>query len=225
VNEHPLARRARPRRALTTALAAAALAAGPAPAPAVPPAASAAAPDWRVGSALGFEFGMGDADYTAAKLRVEAERPVRDLAPEARLSAVVSLGLSHPSGKVSVPIAFDPFLGFETADLTWDANVFELVPAARVVWAASPNVAFYGDGGLGLAYTVARATLPSSLAALGVKSPEEDGLAAVLRLGAGALWSPTPSLRVGLEALGLQLRFGNGVGSAYTLVASLSHRL
>jgi hypothetical protein len=219
VQGSPPARRGSLRRALAACAFLAALAASPAHAQ------EPASPDWRVGSTLGFEIGIGDEDYSTVKVRLDAERPLRELSAKARLGLVVSLGLSHPSGKESIPVAWDPYTGgYETADLTWDANVFELVPSVRFLHATSPKVALFADGGLGFAWTTSRATLPPELAALGVEALD-DGAAGVVRLAGGIVWTPTPRVRVGLEAVGLHVRFGGGVGSAFNLAASISHQL
>lgn len=221
MNRNPLARRA-PSRCVLLAAAVAAAVGAAAPARAQ----SLAAGEWRVGSAFGVELGMGDEKYGSAKVRVEAERDWRELSPEARLGLVVSLGLSHPSDEVTVPIGFDPFTGtFETAELTWDANVFELIPAARVTWTASPVLSFHADAGLGLAYTAANVELPGILADLGIEGEVDDGIAGVLRLAGGVFWTPRPGLRVGVEGVGLHVRFGGGVGTAFDLLATVSHRL
>ncbi len=183
-------------------------------------------PEWRAGAGLGASFGMGDEDYSALTVRIDAQRSYRELSPQARLDLVVSLGMSHPADSATVPIGFDPYLGtLRTAEITWDANVLELVPAARISYAASPTVAFYADGGLGLTYTATRVDLPPEAEVLGLSGGPGDGAGAVLRIGGGLLWTPSPAVRVALEVVGLHARFGGGLGSSFDLVASISHRL
>ncbi len=215
-------------------------AAKPAPAPARAPAATPAAtvldPEpapaeepvdgaWRIGPVLGFEFGMGDWEYDSVKVRIDAQRTIRQLSPVSTLSFVGSLSVAHPAGTKSVPVVIDPYLGIvQSQTLEWDANVFELVPAARVTYVATPRVSLYADGGLGLVYTAARTYLPP--AAAGLKTDlVEDGVGGVLRLAGGLVFTPSPALRVGVEVIGLHIRFGDGPGTGFALAASVSHRL
>jgi hypothetical protein len=180
---------------------------------------------WRLGAALGLEVGLGDEDYNAVKVRMDAQHDLQRLSPVASLAFVASLGISHVSGTASVPVVVDPILGvFQNATIEWDANVFELIPAARVTYAASPQLSFFGDGGLGLVYTAANVRVPPSAAGRGTDLVE-DGVGGVLRLAGGLVFSPSPALRIAVEAVGLNIRFGNGPGTAFNLVASISHRL
>ncbi len=181
-------------------------------------------PEWQVGPALGFELGLGDRDYTAPKVRIDAQRAIRRVSPETTLSFVATLSVTHPSGKETVPVAFNPFFGVQTAEVQWDANVFELVPAARVTYVAGPKLNLFADGGLGLVYTAGRTYLPP-IAGLQTSELVESGAGAVLRLAAGLEFTPSPGLRVAIQAIGLDIRFGKGPGSAFDMVASVSHRL
>ncbi len=220
MHRHPLSRGRLARRALAAVTTAALLA------PALARAQDQIDPEWRASAGLGLSLGTGDEDYSATAIRVDAERTLRVLSPTTRLGLVVSLGMTHPSGKATVPVAFDPYTGtFRTAEIAWDANAFELVPAARVAYAASPSVSFYADGGLGVAYTATRVDVPPEARALGISGGPGDGIAGVLRLGGGLLWSPTAALRVAVEAVGLHARFGGGVGTSFDLLVSVSHRL
>ncbi len=181
--------------------------------------------DWKVGAALGFEFGLGDQEYDAVKVRIDAQRAIRQLSPETTLSFVGSLSIAHPSGKETVPVVVDPFFGVvESATVEWDANVFELVPAARLTYFASPKVSFFADGGLGLTYTAARLYIPQVAGGL---KPDlvSDGVGGVLRLAGGLVFTPSRAFRVAIEAVGLNIRFGNGPGSSFGVAASISHSL
>jgi hypothetical protein len=181
---------------------------------------------WRFGPALGLEFGMGDAKYDAVAFRLDAQREVRRLSPEATLSLLGVLSVAHASGKESVSIVVDPFLGRRITDsIEWDANVFELVPGGRITYAATPGLSLFVDGGLGLSYAVATARVPSSLDAFGVADPVDGGVGGVLRLAAGLAIAPSPNFRVVVQALGFNVRFGNGPGSSFDLALSLSTRL
>lgn len=181
--------------------------------------------DWRVGVSFGFETGTGDDEYTSAKIRVDAGRTLRRLSPKATLGFVVSLSATHPSDSVSVPIGYDPLMRPILAEVKWDANVFELVPSVRLEYTVSPRTRLFGDGGLGLAYTASRAILPASLPAAASSGLTGDGAAAMVRLAGGLLFTPRPDLSLGFEILALSLRFGEGAGSAFGMVASISHPL
>jgi hypothetical protein len=209
----------------------------PAPAPAVsaadedgprlpsgPPASWFGDRDWRATSLLGFEFGNGDASYSALKVRLDAERTLETLTPRTTLGLVLSLGMVHASDSksISVPGGF----GLPTVvSLKWSANAFELVPSARLTFAFAPKLWVYGDGGLGIAYT---ASTGATLAVPGlgtVKAGVSDGTGAVLRLAGGLVFAPTQDLRLGAELIGLDIHFGSGLGSSFSILATASHRL
>jgi hypothetical protein len=199
----------------------------PAHAPLVAPAEDEPGAEWRVGPALGFEFGMGDLEYSGPKVRIEATRAYRRVSPTTTLSLVGSLSVTHASGKedVPVPIPAFPLPIIRQTSIEWDANVFELIPGARLTYATTPKVAFFADGGLGLAYTAGRVYLPPAAASLGDGAVLSDGVGGVLRLAGGVVITPSPALRIAVEAVGLNVRFGDGPGTGFSLGASLTHRL
>jgi hypothetical protein len=181
---------------------------------------------WRFGPVLGIESGIGDADFDGLTFRIDAERDVSRLSPETTLSLVGSLSLTHASGKKNVAVVVDPFSGRTvTGTVAWDANVFELVPTARLTYQARPGFAFVADGGVGLGWTAARARPSVAIAASSPGDPVDGGAGGVVRLAGGLVITPTPGLRIALEALALRLRFGNGPGSGFGLALSISHRL
>jgi hypothetical protein len=167
---------------------------------------------------------MGDEDYSAVKVRIDAERPLRRVSPRTTWSFVGSFAAAHPSGDESVPVPVGLFT-FETAEVQWDANVFELVSAMRVTHAATPKVSFFADGGLGLVYTAGRTHVASSLPNMQDLALVDDGVGGLVRLAGGLVFTPSPAVRVSIEAFGLHLRFGDGPGTAFNLFASISHRL
>jgi hypothetical protein len=198
----------------------------PAPAPLVAPVEDEPGAEWRVGPSLGFEFGMGDLEYSAPKFRIEAARAYRRTSATTTLSFLASLSIAHASGKEDVPVvipSFPPIMRQESIE--WDANVFELIPGARLTYATTPKVAFFADGGLGLAYTVGRVYLPPAAASLGEGAVLSDGVGGVVRLAGGVVIAPSPALRIAIEAVGLNIRFGDGPGTGFSLGASLTHRL
>jgi hypothetical protein len=186
--------------------------------PAGPPAAWFNAGDWRTGAALGLELGTGDHGFSATRFQLDAETTLGRLAPRATYGVVVSLGLLHAGGDETVPL---PPLG--QAQLTWAANLFELVPAGRVTFAMSPTVWLHADAGLGLAWTAGGGSV--QVAGLGKVTAVSEGLAAVVRVAGGLTFAPSPDVRIGAELVGFNLRFGDGVGSTYTLMLAASHRL
>ncbi len=223
------ARLARSRRLLATAAAMAMLAASPLARAqsldAYVPAPPGERAEWRFGPAFGFENGaIGGKDFTAAKLRVELERSMGVLAPKASIGLVLSLAASHPSGSytVAIPTGFFTFQGYT---VTFDANVFEFVAAARINYEISPRLSLFGDGGLGVNHSRARATLPAELATYGIRSAVGDGTGGVLRLAGGAALSPTPQLRLMAELIGLQIRFGEAAETGFGMLLSISHLL
>ncbi|WP_242341114.1 hypothetical protein [Anaeromyxobacter sp. SG66] len=183
-----------------------------------PPAGWFAEPEWRIATLLGAEFGIGDASYSALKLRVDAERTVRALSPRAALGWVISAGVLHASDSQDVPV---PMMG--TVAMEWGANLFEVVPAARVTYALGPKLWIHGDAGLGVAYTAASGSV--DVPGIGHVEPVSGGVAGVARLAGGLAFTPTPNVRVGAQLVGFDVRFGDGVGSAFSFLVSASHRL
>jgi hypothetical protein len=187
-------------------------------APAGPPAAWFDAADWRAGAALGLELGTGDTSFTATRLQLDAETTLGRLSPKATYGVVVSLGLLHAGGDETVPL-----LPFGEAKFAWASNLFELVPSGRVSYALGPTVWLHADAGLGLAWTAGGGSV--EVAGLGKVGGVSEGLAAVVRLAGGLTYAPSPDVRIGAELVGFNLRFGDGVGTTYTLMLAASHRL
>ena len=160
------------------------------------------------------------------KLRIDAQREVRRLSAETTISFLGAFSMAHASGSESLTVVVDPFLGrVASGTIEWDANVFELVPTARLTYAATPGVSFIADGGLGAVYTAARAHVPPVLAGWQSADPVKDGVGGVVRIAGGLVLTPSPGFRIAIEGVGFHLRFGNGPGSGFDLVASISHRL
>jgi hypothetical protein len=212
----------------------------PAPAPAThaPPAAplaaaepsaslEAPAPEWRIGSGLGYELGLGDLEYSGLQFRIEAVRPFKRSSPVTTLSFVGSFSATHASGSEDVPIVVPafPLPIVRAAKIEWDANVFEVVPGVRLTYSTGQTVSFFADGGAGLVYTATRVYLPSAVGGVSEGDVASDGVGGVVRLAGGLVFNPSPAMRLSVEALGLHLRFGDGPGTAFTLGASLSYRL
>ncbi len=198
----------------------------PAPADVAAPFEGPIDPTWQFGPALGFEFGMGDLEYDAVKVRIEGQREIRRVSPLTTVSFVGSLGMTHPSGEESVPVIVDPFFGtIVSGTVQWDANVFELIPGARVTYAANRRVSLFADGGLGLVYTTTRSNVSGAFT--GFPQPElaTGGFGGVVRLAGGLVVTPSPAVRLAVEVIGLHLRFGDGLGTGFAVLASLSHRL
>lgn len=182
---------------------------------------------WHVGPAFGFEFGMGDQDYSTSKIRIEAVRPLSAVSPLSNAWFVGSVSMSHPSGKIDLPAVYNPytFTWSGGGSVEWDANVFELIPAVRLDYLLSPTLRLFGDGGLGVAYTASRASVSSSLGGAAVSGVASDGFGGVVRLAGGFVWSASRSVQVAVQPLGLHFRFGDGPGTGYELLLSVTHQL
>ncbi len=171
------------RTASSLALAAilAALAAAPCPAAAqarrsgrAAPAAPVAPPDsLSVGGLVGYEWGS---DIGGLQLRADGELPFQQLAPQLKLSFVGSVGFTH-----STYSAF----GYDTT-----VNRLKLVPAARFTMALTPELAVFGDAGIGLHYT----RVSVDLGPFGTS--HDSGIGVLLRFGAGGFYRVTPVLRL-----------------------------
>jgi hypothetical protein len=196
------------------------------PAPAVAPAVAtgtepvSASLPWRAAASFGFEFGLEDTSYTSPKLQIALQRPIQPLTPQVQLDLVVALGLLHAQGSESV--ALPPF---GSANVKWGLNLFEVVPAARFSIRASPQLMLYGDAGLGAAYSkgTGSVTIDTGFNTIKVE-PVSSGMAGVVRVAGGLVFSVGQHVRIGAEAP-LSLRFGSGVGSSLALLFTASHTL
>lgn len=141
---------------------------------------------------LGGEFGVGEADYSALKLRLDGAIDLMRLTPRLAFAAAASLGVWHTGdeGRVSVPP-----LG--RIDYAWYLNVFELTPAARLVFDLSERLAIYADLGVGFVYAAGGASV--SFDATPSAAGTGDSAGAVLRLGGGLTFAAGEHLRFGVE--------------------------
>ncbi len=180
--------------------------------------------EWRVGPSFGFETGgVGGQEFTAAKLRVDAERSMGLLAPGTPLALVVSLAAFHPSG--SYAFGIPGIYGMQGFTVSWDANVLELVVSARATRAISPRFSLFGDAGLGVDHVFARATLPPEATQYGIRPAVGDGTGGLVRLAGGGVFAVTPQLHVVAEVIGIQLRFGEAADTGFGMLLSISHLL
>ncbi len=164
----------------------------------------------RLDALLGFEFVDGN---TGFRLRVDGETGIKKLAPNLRLSGVLSLGFSHFSDDQSA-------LGL-SVDAT--SNVFDLIPAARFTFDLAPRFSVYGDAGLGLYYisTSVKTTFPPPYGS----SPASDSAFGVtVRLAPGAYYAIDDRMRIGAE-LGLNLHLGDWDQHSVTLLGAFSYRI
>ncbi len=179
----------------------------------------------RIDGLAGFEF-VGGA--TGFKLRMDIEKEMAPLAPNMKLSVVLSLGLSHFGRSQSVYGYYDPFYGRYSGATTWDwsSNVFDLVPAVRFTIAAAPKLFFYGDAGLGLYYISTTWRYSNPLWAF---EASDSAVGAVIRLAPGVYFDVNDRMRLGAE-LGLNIHAGDWTNdwtdnTTVTLLGALSYRM
>lgn len=137
---------------------------------------------------LGGLFGLEAGNETGFHLRFDGEVPVARLSPTVSFAGV---------GSVSF------------ASLSHDLKVFEFMPAARLNWAATPQVGAYGDIGLGLA--VASANSHSTTGA-------------AMRFLAGGYYEMSQTTRFLIEA-GLHPHFGDYDDTTFTLLIGAKFRI
>lgn len=137
-----------------------------------------------LGGLFGAEFG----DWDGFQFRLEGEVPITRLTPRVQVAGVVSASYSG---------------------LEHDLTVFELVPAIRLNWTASPTIGAYGDVGLGLAYASAN---------------DESDTGATMRFGVGAFYQMTSSIRFPVE-LAIHPHFGDYDQTSTTLMIGAKFRL
>jgi hypothetical protein len=126
------------------------------------PAAASAQNRFAIGLLGGAEWG----DASGYQIRVDGEVPIFRAAPSLQLSGVLS---------------------FSYSGLEDDISVFEIVPAARLIYTASPQFGGYADLGLGFA----RADAPGVDAVSG----------ATMRLGIGAFYQMNRQVQFPLELM------------------------
>lgn len=143
-----------------------------------------------LGGAFGLETGS---DFSGYKLRFEGEVPVARISPTVQfygVGAASFAGLSH------------------------DVNVFTILPAGRLNWAASPQIGAYGDVGLGFYH----AWVSGGGSASG----------AVMRILAAGYYEMTPTTRFFLEA-GINPYFGDFANTnsitSFTLMLGAKFRI
>jgi hypothetical protein len=168
----------------------------------------------------------GGSGYGALRLRADLALDLKKpVAPQTRLTGVLSVGLSRFSDETTAGVP-----GVATVTARSSAFTFEVVPTLRAEHALQPRVTLYADAGLGLGYTSASAEIiqtgntqlpPGVVVASGVGS----GAFAVLKLGAGGWWRVDERFQLGAEVVGANLRFGSGAGATYALLVGGSYRL
>jgi hypothetical protein len=165
---------------------------------------------------LGGEWGSGG--YGAFRMRGDVGLDLRrPLAPNATLAGVLSVGLSHYGDEFTTGIP-----GFSVTERisTW---TFDVVPTARANFAVQPRVTLYADAGLGIGFS--SESLEVSGTGVPAASGSGSGAFGVIKLGAGGYYRLDDRFQLGAEIVGLNLRFGNGVGTTYSFLLAGSYRL
>lgn len=134
---------------------------------------------------LGAFAGYEADNVSGVSVRLDAALPVTELGPRVSLAAVASAAYARLS---------DTF-GF----LELEADVFKLVPSARLGVPLGSRFSLFADVGFGVAYVSARLA-SNNPAVVKVSAPSDRSLNAMMRLGAGAMYHLTRWLKVGAMA-------------------------
>lgn len=173
---------------------------------------------------LGFEDGEGDAGVS---LRFDGELVQRPLAPGVGFSIVGSIGFTRFSEDYT---SYDPYYDVELG-AEWAANVFKIVPAARLTFGRSANLHPYVDAGLGLYYAsvsatqtavVGTSTYPYYRIVEAEGSDSETSL--MMRFAAGLTFDVSPTFALGGE-LGFNPYFGDVDDTMLSLMLAARFRL
>ncbi len=184
------------------AFALAALVAAAAPARAAPAATtSTPTPRYAIGGWIGYEMG----DLSGLQLRGDLVLPFQKLTPQLDLSLVGSLGWSY--------LTDSPY----GVDIT--GNLVKLVPAARFTYAVSPQLAVFGDAGLGLYWASVSYDYGSF-----IPGQSSSDLGVMLRFGVGAFYRVNPAFQVG-AAVYLDPMFGGYEDNTFSILAGVTYRL
>lgn len=153
-----------------------------------------------VGGFVGYEWGDHISGF---QLRADGELPFQQLSPQVKMSFVGSVGFTHST------------YGYFGNDLT--VNRLKLVPTARFTLPVNPQVAVYGDAGIGLHYTSETLDTPFG-------SASDSGVGLLLRFGAGGFFQVNPRVRL-LAELVLDPTFGTYHETSVALLVGLMYQL
>jgi opacity protein-like surface antigen len=131
---------------------------------------------------LGAFGGWEGTSVSGLSLRLDGALALRDVGRWATLSFVGSAGYSR--------------LGDTIGFIDLSADVYKLVPAARLTVPLGERLALFGDAGVGFAYV--RARLTSRSAAFPALSASASTLNVMMRLGAGAWYRASERLKLGV---------------------------
>jgi opacity protein-like surface antigen len=186
----------------------------PAPAPAVAPQDDGGA--WQLGLAVGRESDS-DSDLAGLRLQLELERDLVVLGERGRLSFVGAAGWFHGtmSGTTGVP-------GLTVTTET-TANLFELIPSFRASFYVSPRLRFFGEVGVGGAWSRTAIDISNSTVPGVVVTAEKDAWAGVLRLSAGGSWQLTDRFQLGVELPTLHRRYGETTSQTLSFSAMAAY--
>jgi hypothetical protein len=137
---------------------------------------------------LGGLFGLEAGKETGFHLRFDGEVPIAKLSPSVSVAGVGSASF---------------------ASLSHDLKVFEILPAARLSFAATPSLGAYGDVGLGLAVASAGG---------------DSTTGAAMRFLAGGYYQMSSTSRFVAE-IGLHPHFGDYDDTTFTLLIGAKFRI
>lgn len=145
---------------------------------------------FHLGGALG--LGLGS-DWTAFRIEARPQYTLLQLSPNFYLDIA-----GH--------------LGFDIGN--HGSKLFEIVPAARFRYLLNDKIAFYGDGGAGIAFY--------SMSEGGFSSSATWG---VIRFAGGIQYKVAPTIYLVGEPMGLNIYFGDGSTFVYSLAVGALFRL
>jgi opacity protein-like surface antigen len=158
-----------------------------------------------------------DSDLAGLRLQLELERDLVPLGARGRLSFVGAAGWFHGTMSDSVSL-----LGV-TLKTDTTANLFELIPGFRASFYLTPRFRFFGEVGVGGAWTKTTVDTSASNVPGVVATTEKDTWAGVLRLSAGASWQLNDRLQLGVELPTLHRRYGETTSQTLSFSAMAAY--
>ncbi len=161
------------------------------------------APNYSVGGWIGYETG----DLSGLQLRGDFVWPYQKLGPQVELSFVGSVGWSYLTRSE---------FGVDTT-----GNLLKFVPAARFTLPLNPQLAFFGDAGLGVYWDSVKETVDYGF---GSTSATSSGVGFMLRFAVGGFYALNPKTRIG-AMLDLDPMFGDYKDTTFAFMAGATFRL
>jgi hypothetical protein len=162
-----------------------------------------------IGGLIGFEFAEGE---TGFGLRADGVLPIQRLQQNMTLEGVGSIGFTRFSEEQS---------GFGSS-VEATTNIVKFVPAARLRLDIAPQLAVYGDAGLGLYYW--SGTVETTISGFGTSEVDDSGVGVTMRLAVGGLFALNPQVSL-LAEFGANPFFGDVDTTTWNLMVGALFRL